>query len=233
MKIGVALSGSGPGAQAAYAFADELMRCSVKIDLLSVTSLAAVSCMLWAKGLEPEEIHELMTLLEASHTPACGLRQIEKMGVFSPGAGCPLAVNSADIATGVTVIHTDQFHSDAWNLKTCPLAGNERAALIAAVSPYRDSPLLELDGMRLCDFSVRYGCPFFPLRMNAAEKILSVSFAGGASPAQIASSSLASLTGKNADLHYTVHLDDPEDPAGQIRNFVQENIVQIYHKMLF
>lgn len=69
--------------------------------------------------------------------------------------------------------------------------------------------------------------------MNAAEKILSVSFAGGASPAQIASSSLASLTGKNADLHYTVHLDDPEDPAGQIRNFVQENIVQIYHKMLF
>lgn len=112
---------------------------------------------------------------------------------------CDLAVSCVDASTGITVIYSDTLHSDAWNLKVLPLSGNEPAALACALSPYRDSEPFVREGMRLCDFSVRYGCPFFPLKMAGMERILSVSFSGGESPAQVAADTLSALTGKNAD----------------------------------
>lgn len=231
MKIGVAFSGSGAGAAAAHAFAGELEKCSLTIEMLSVTSLAAVPSLLWAYGLPDEEIEELTGLFTTAETPELGLRTLEGMGVFrKKGAPrCPLAVNSVDVSTGITAIFSDAVCSDAWNLKVLPLAGWERAALGAALSPYKESEPCPSSGMRLCDFSARYGCPFFPLKMAGMERLLSVNFAGGETPAQIAADSLASLTGRNADLHYTL----PPVPPAQIRSFVREHTAEIYNKLLF
>ena len=50
MKIGVAFSGSGAGAAAANVFADELLKRSVAVDMLSATSLAAVPSLLCRAG---------------------------------------------------------------------------------------------------------------------------------------------------------------------------------------
>lgn len=191
MKIGVAFSGSGAGAAAANVFADELLKRSVAVDMLSATSLAAVPSLLWSRGAGPEELEELMTLFSASQTPQLGLRQLDRMRMFRAPAVCDLAVSCVDASTGITVIYSDTLHSDAWNLKVLPLSGNEPAALACALSPYRDSEPFVREGMRLCDFSVRYGCPFFPLKMAGMERILSVSFSGGESPAQVAADTLS------------------------------------------
>ena len=235
MKIGIAFSGSGIGAQAAWAFVDELQKCSVSIEMLSATSLAAVSTLLWAKGLGPEEIAELMTLFCKTESPLVGVRQFERMGVLKGKMSSNLSISSVDAATGVTMIYSDTLHSDAWNLKVLPLTGNEAEALAATLSPCGGLDPYASDGMRLCDFAVRYGCPFFPLTMAGMERLLSVSFAGGETPAQIAADSLSSLTCKNADLHYTIKLKNYADAdiETQVRSYVRQHIAQIYERMLF
>ena len=232
MKIGVAFSGSGAGAAAANVFVDELLKRSVAVDMLSATSLAAVPSLLWSRGAGLEELEELMTLFSASQTPQLGLRQLDRMGMFRAPAVCDLAVSCVDASTGITVIYSDTLHSDAWNLKVLPLSGNEPAALACALSPYRDSEPFVHEGMRLCDFSVRYGCPFFPLKMAGMERILSVSFSGGESPAQVAADTLSALTGKNADLHYDLRFGGADIPE-KIRAFMEEHIAEIYEKLLF
>ncbi|MEM1483978.1 hypothetical protein V6615_03750 [Oscillospiraceae bacterium PP1C4] len=233
MKIGVAFSGSGIGAASAHVFAEELRKCSLAIEMLSVTSLAAVPSLLWTRGIQMDTIAELMNLFSAEKTPYAGLKMLERMGAFQTMPVCNLAVNSVDAATGISVIYSDIVSSDAWNLKVLPLTGNESVALSSTISPYKGSESFSDDGMQLCDFAIRYGCPFFPLKMAGMERLLSVSFAGGDAPAQIAADSLSSLTGKNADLHYTVKLIDVTDTREQIQTFVQEHIAEIYDKMLF
>lgn len=232
MKIGVAFSGSGAGAAASHAFADELQSCSLKIKMLSVTSLAAIPSLLWSRGLPCDEIGRLMKQYQAAQTSCKGLQLIRKTGIMNEKATCDLAVNCVDTLTGVTVIYCDSICSDAWNLKVEPLQSNEYAALCATVSPYRACKPYANKGMNLCDFSVRYGCPYFPLKMAGMERLLSVSFAGGDTPAQIASDSISVITGKNAQLHYTVKCEGDEDPEQQVRRFVQEHIEEIYDKML-
>lgn len=233
MKIGVAVSGSGAGSGAAYSLADELRRQGVEISMLSACSLAAVSLLLWSRGLEDSETDELMTLFAQAQSPACAIAEFERMGVFRGKPRCELAVSGVDVSTGVTVIYCDRLRSDAHNLIVLPLSGNERAALASTVSPYHASEPFPTSGMRLCDFSVRYGCPFFPLKMAGMERLLAVSFAGASEPAQVAAESLSVLTGKNADLHYTLRLDDRDCSGKSIREFVRLHDGEIYDKLLF
>lgn len=233
MKIGVAFSGSGAGAMAAYAFADELRKSALKIEMMSATSLASVSSLLWAYGLPTDDIRELMAQFSAASAPEEGLDMLERAGAFQGSSACAFAVNSVDTLSGVTAVYSDALKSDAWNLKVLPLSGSERTALASTISPYTGCCPYSLDGMSLCDFSVRYGCPFFPLKMAGMEKLLSVTFAGGDSPAQVAADCLTSLTGRFADLHYTVKLLSCTDIETQVRAFVSRNIREIYDKMLF
>lgn len=233
MKIGVAVSGSGAGAGAAYCLADELRGQGAEIAMLSACSLAAVSLLLWSRGLESAETDELMTLFTSAQTPACALAEFERMGIFRGKPRCELAVSSVDVTTGVSVIYCDRLRSDAHNLLALPLSGNERAALASTVSPYGASEPFPTSGMRLCDFSARYGCPFFPLKMAGMERLLAVSFSGASEPAQVAAESLSALTGKNADLHYALRLDAKAEPNARIREFVRLHEGEIYDKLLF
>ena len=233
MKIGVAFSGCGDSALGAWAFADELEKYSLKIDLLSVTSLSAISSLLWSYGQEEGQIRKYMAGLMKSPS----WEELDfTLAPKEKGYRCPLAVNSVDVLTGVSVIYCDQLHSDAWKLKTYPLAGRERQALLSTLSPYKGLEPLCLDDMLLCDFSVQYGCPCFPLKMAGVEKILSVSLCGGYQPVQVAADSLSLLTGKNSDLHYSL----PAPKRKRIarieeanRQFVREHISEIYEKLLF
>ncbi len=228
MKLGVTFSGSGESALYAYWFAEELERGSLKIGMLSATSLAAVPAFLWARGYDLVKIQQMMEAFTHARTPQTGLRRLEQMGALKGARRIPLALSSVDVETGVTAIFCDSLRSDAWNLKVYPLLGNERAALSAAICPYGESRPQRWEGMGLCDFAARYGCPYFPLRMAGMEKLLAVSFVGGGRPAQIAADSIASLTAKNADLFCRVE----ETSSQGVRAMAQNLLPECYEKLV-
>lgn len=231
MKIGVAFSGSGIGAPWSHIFAEELHSCAVPIKMLSATSLAAVPVFLWSKGCTGEEIQLWMQkILQA---PALACKQLVQSELIKNPYEFPVTMSSVDILSGISVLYADGLQADAWNLKVHPLTGNEENALAAAVSPYRGLEPPIVDKMKLCDFSMRYGCPFFPLKMAGIERILSVSFPGGNMPVQAAGDNMVALTGRNADLHLSIKPDSPERAEAFIRSFVQNNIGAIYQKLLF
>lgn len=231
MKIGVAFCGSGASAAAAHVFADELEKHSVKIDMLSVTSLAGLSAVLWANGLERQKIHTAMLSLYSGDFRA--YKQLLEKGAPEGGRRTNLAVSCADAATGAVLIYADNLEADAWNLKALALTGNEREALGRSVSPYANIfPDIQKES-QYCDFAIRYGCPFFPLKMHGLDRLLSVSFAGGDDPVHASADRLAQMTSENANLHYTVHVDDPAMAPEIVRDFVSENIKEIYNKLLF
>ncbi len=231
MKIGIAFSGSGAGAPWSHIFAEELRSCAVPIEMLSATSLAAVPVLLWSRGCSNEEIRLWMQdiLQDSAH----GCRQLAQSELIKKPDGYSVAISSVDILSGVSVLYSDELQADAWNLKVHPLAGNEDYALMSAVSPFGGMEPPIVDEMKLCDFSMRYGCPFFPLKMAGIERILSVSFSGGDMPVQAAGDNMSALTGRNADLHFSIKPDSPEHAEDYIRSFVQNNVGVIYQKLLF
>lgn len=231
MKIGVALSGSGVGAAFAHVFADELRACAVPIDMISVTSLTAVPILLWSKGVPRAEIDQWMH--EIQQNPEQGYEKLTQSDLLEKPCDYSLAVSSVDLSSGVTILYTDRLQADAWNLKALPLSGNEGQALLSSVSPYGGMEPLDMDKMKLCDFTVRYGCPFFPLKMAGIERILSISFAGGNMPLQTAGDNMAALTGRNADLHFTIEPESPKYAVAYIRSLVRNNLGMIYQKLLF
>lgn len=229
MKIGLACAGGGPGARYAYMLARELEALSLCPEMVSCASLPAAPMLLWSRGVPLDQIEARITAFLSAKKSGRGLA---RLCASLPGPKrCRLALNSADQDTGVTVIWADGIGSDAWNLKVYPLEGMEKTALRAAVSPHFLSPE-NLDGMRLCDFSARYGCPFFPLKMAGMERILSVVFSGEKDPVGIASESLSVLTGKNADLHYTLRLSEQDGPKA-VQAFLHAHKDELYQKLLF
>lgn len=230
MKIGLACAGSGPGASYAYALAQELEALSLGPDMISGAAFSAAPMLLWSRGLSGTEIKSRM---DAFHSSKSGKKAVDRLcfGLPAKPARCRAAINSADLDTGVIVMWADGLIADAQNIKVKQLAGMEREALYAALCPYVMEPPT-IYGLRLGDFSARYGCPFFPLKMAGMERILSVVFTGGNDPAGIASESLSVLTGKNADLHYTIRLTDEENPEA-IRKFLRERRDELYEKLLF
>ena len=56
MKIGLACSGCGPGAQYAYILAEELTYLSLGPEMISCNSLPAAPMLLWSRGLPTDEI---------------------------------------------------------------------------------------------------------------------------------------------------------------------------------
>lgn len=229
MKIGLACAGGGPGARHAYMLARELEALSLCPEMISCASLPAAPMLLWSRGFSLDQIvSRTAAFLSAKKSE----RRLARLCASLPGPKrCRMALNSADQDTGVTVIWADGLSSDAWNLKVYPLKGMEKAALRGALSPHFLQPE-KMDGMRLCDFSARYGCPFFPLKMAGMERILSVVFLGERDPVGIASESLSVLTGKNADLQYTLRLSEEDGPEA-VGTFLRLHKDELYQKLLF
>ena len=228
MKLGLAFSGSGESAANAHCFVEELEAGGLPLGMLSASSLAALPAFLWARGFAAAQVEALMEDFFHARTPRGGLARLERAGALAGSCKLPVALCSVDVETGVAAIFCDSLRSDAWNLKVYPLAGNERAALGAALCPYGESPPQRWAQLRLCDFAARYGCPFFPLRMAGMEKLLAASFAGGGRPAQIAADTIAALTAKRADVFCQV-----EGPsAGEVRAQARALLPECYEKLL-
>ena len=228
MKVGVSFSGSDSTALNAHLYMDALTRYSLPVESVSCCAYTSVPLLLWAYGLLPEELEELLQAFAAARSPQDGVRLLERMGIFQRQPKHNLAISCVDAGTGITVIFADFLCADAWNLKVRPLKGQEAHALLATLSPYDGDETFALDEMQLCDFSLRYGCPFFPLKMSGAERLLSFTFTGGHTPAQIAADSLNALTGHHSDLSYSITPDTKD-----IQAFFTQEIDTIYQKLLF
>ncbi|MCI8755609.1 MAG: hypothetical protein HFG18_03340 [Oscillospiraceae bacterium] len=230
MKIGLACSGCGPGAQYAYILAEELTYLSLGPEMISCNSLPAAPMLLWSRGLPTDEIKKRTDRLfqekESNQALSCfctGLPCIQR---------CALALNSVDLQTGTVVTWADGLHSKAGNLKVKPLRGAEKKALSAAMKPWYGKGTEKLGKFQLCDFSARYGCPLFPLKMAGMERILSVVFTGQKDPAGAACESLSALTGKHADLQYVLSPSKAQEPE-KIKKFFLDHQDELYEKLLF
>lgn len=230
MKIGLACSGSGPGARYAYIVAEELNILSLSPAMISCTSLSAAPMLLWNCGLPVNEIEARMNALfqkkESAQALSCfctGLPCIRR---------CDFALNSVDLQTGTVVAWADGLHSKAGNLKVKPLKGSEKKALSASMKPWYGKGTEPLGKFQLCDFSARYGCPLFPLKMAGMERILSVVFTGQTDPVGAACESLSALTGKYADLQYVLSPFKAQEPQ-KIKKFFLEHQDELYEKLLF
>lgn len=233
MKIGVALSGSGPGARQAHILLDALRYSCIPVEMVSATSLGAIPAYLWSRGVERKQADRLVDAFVNARGNMRTMRMFQQAGVFERAAECDFAISSVDSASGAVVIFSDTLDSQASSLRIAPLFQNVPAAFSSTLSPWRGAAPYQLDGLSLCDFALRYGCPFFPLKMSGQSKLLSITFAGGQTPAEIASQSLCALTGKNADLHYSLQLDESGDIETQIRSFVTSHVTQLYDCLLF
>lgn len=230
MKIGLACAGNGPGAANAHVLARALEALSICPEMISCTSLPAAPMLLWSRGLAAEQVGARMEALLSAENAGKGLGRF--CAALPKTRRCALALCSADLETGVTVIWADGLCSDAWNLKIAPLDGAQRLALQSAVSPRLLLEPGSCGSLRLCDFSARYGCPLLPLKMAGMERVLSVVFTGADDPAGIAAESLSVLTGKNADLHYALRLSGSEAPE-ELEQFVRAHRDELYGKLLF
>lgn len=230
MKIGLACSGSGPGARYAHILAEELNRLSLGPAMISCTSLPSAPMLLWSRGVPIHEIGSRTNALFQEKEPE------QALSCFCTGLPCiwrcDFALNSVDIQTGTVVTWADGLHSQAGNLKVKPLKGVEKKALSAAMKPWYGKGTEKLGKLRLCDFSARYGCPLFPLKLAGMERILSVVFTGQKDPAGAACESLSALTGKYADLQYIVSPSKIQEPE-KIKKFFLDHRDELYEKLLF
>lgn len=228
MEIGLAVSGNGASAQWAHLLADELSRV-LPIRMVSVCSSAAAPLLLWARGLP---------LAEISHAAkrnfmgfAC-LADLLRQPTIAPR--CAVACNCVELDSGRIVVYADGLFSQAEHLLVCPLHGQEKRVLRASAAPFRGLRPVRNGKQRLCDFSVRYGCPLFPLRMAGIQRTMSLQFSGGSTPAQVAADSLRTLTGRRADLHYEIgEFSGKGNPADWARDFVQTHEQELYDRLLF
>lgn len=228
MKIGLACSGSGLGACEAYVLAQTLEAMSLHPEMISCTSLSAAPLLLWSRGVAQREAQcRIKHLIEGDKTT----EDLQLFCAQLPAQQrCRLAINSVDCETGGAVIWADGLSSSAWNWQIHPLCGAEVLALQCSMDAAHTRGCK--NGNHLIDFSCRYGCPFFPLRMAGAERILSVTFTGGHRPADAAGECLCALTGKYAHLHYSLRVS-PENSAQEIRDFLHAHQSELYAKLLF
>ena len=229
MKIGVALSGSGRAGLQAHLALMELEEQGIHPLVVSASGISALPALLWAKGLEPKRIEEIIKEICQASDWKTGTQILKKVEGPLEKTQEKIAISCVDSVTGMTVIYGDFLRSDAWNLRVRPLKGYEDEAIMATLSPYDSLEPLCVDGMKLCDFSVRYGCPLFSLKMAGMERLLALNFLGGATPAQMAADSLNLLTSRYADLHY----EFPKTLENWQRGFLESHHKELYHKLLF
>ena len=233
MQIGIAVSGSGGSALNAHILLEELEASGIQIAMVSACSAAALPAMLWAYGLPSCEIPQLLSIWNRTADTEDTVKQVCRKYFAGKTPACRIALNSVDIRSGKTVLFSDDLEpADAQTMEIFPLAGNEPAALLSAIAPDRQLQTVRFGGYDLCDFSLRYGSPFFPLKMMGMERILSVSFSGSSAPSRLAADSLSALTGKRADLFYSIECPLQESPR-KIRRLVQDKLGELCSGLYF
>lgn len=179
MKIGVALSGCEIGGVAAFAALRELEEQGMEIGMVSACGVPAVTALLFALGYEEDACCKLAgEFLQNARSCDMDLAVAELSVQVLPArrkAQVPLVISSVDVADGRICAFSSERLPNSRRLNAFPLE-DAYDALSATISPVDGLATYPFADCSLCDFSVWYGCPVYPLKMAAVEKIISLAF---------------------------------------------------------
>lgn len=178
MKIGIALSGCDAGGLCAFHVLRLLEEKGFTIEMVSCCGISSVTALLYGVGdvdraerigsdfWKRMRTENLDNAIEAAseQLPSSLLRENDR-----------LAVSAVNVEDGKVIAFTNAFSLDSERLCTLPLT-DAYDTLSATVSPLDGLTSYRLDSMRLCDYSVWYGCPLYPLKMSGISRTVSISF---------------------------------------------------------
>lgn len=179
MKIGVALSGCDIGGVSAYHVLKLLEKKGFSIQMVSACCMPSVTALCHGCGLKKARTDRLAAQfldnagkqnLDAAIAAASDLLPGGKLA-----RNKSLAINAVNIADGKVVTFTNGFSLDTGTLKTVPL-DDAYDALSSTINMLDGLRSYQYNGLKLCDFSVWYGCPLYPLKMGGISRTISIAF---------------------------------------------------------
>lgn len=240
VKIGVAFSGCDIGGLGAYTVLRELEDQGLEVGMISTCGLPSVTSLLYAAGWSEQACREQtenflriardidLDMAVAGFAAEAPLRRL--------GARIPFVLSAAGVSDGRICAFTGNYRAATDRLQTYPLR-DVYDALSATISPVEGLASYEYDGRRLCDFSVWYGAPVYPLKMAGLDRILSVAFLprNPRTPYEAMVKQRITASAHLADLHIPVE-PDGEDYAAYIEaaeEAIRCRIGEICMKVLF
>lgn len=211
MKIGVALSGCDIGGVCAAGVLHWLQKEGIRINMISASGTASPATLLFCCGFGIRQRDVLLKeFLEEYRGIDLDSAIASLSARLSPemlGQVAGLVIASTNLPDGKVAAFTNDFTFETETLVTIPLL-EPYDALSASIGAVDGLGYYPYQGFTLCDYSVRYGCPIFPLHLAGCDKVLSFSFLP-----QIPGTAYEVLihrriqeTGADADLHMALPL---------------------------
>lgn len=237
MKIGVALSGSGIGGVAAYEVVRQVAALGLETGVYSACGLSALSMLCYMKGPVRAE-KRLARLCGELSDRTRAKRALKLARRFAGGLSdvpYPVAVSCVDLSTGLPVIFSNVLPQSR---DVIPVSDTKTADILKASLHPLESPCSQMwEGMELCDFTMKYGCPILPVRM-AGLRVLSVSFEDrSARTAQdLAARELVERTRTLADYSISIRVNPGRELyyyVREVRSAFSKHKAELYDKLLF
>ncbi len=242
MKIGVALTGSSVDSVCSFTALQNLREQGFLIDHVSCCGLSAVTALPFCFGADETCCEAIAAkLLNAKTGSYHGNFLSEILLMFPQNLKCiiPISICAVDLNTRDIVVYSSCLTQSQPGVRVYPLQ-NAGQSLQATLGGCANTPEYRHNHMRLCDYSLLYGCPYIPLKLSKTQRIMAVSVRGGSifSPSQLASSQLADLSRSNADVSVQIELPEgaeftAKEVCAEINREMMQNSNKIYEKLLF
>jgi len=241
VKIGVALSGCDIGGVCAFRVLEELEAQGLEIGMISCCAVPTTTSLFFARGCPSDTLRRLagnflsdaraLDMDWALANLSVSLLAQERRRAI------PAAVNAVNIPDSKIVTFTDDFALDTGGVRTFSLidAYDAFSATMGEVAGMDD---YQYEGFRLCDFSVRYGNPTYPLKMQGFQGILSVSFlpATPRTPYELMIGRMIAGTQSLSDMHIPLCFEqglELEEYSKIAVHTIQSCMPEIYERLLF
>lgn len=241
VRIGVALSGCDIGGVAAYDVLRELQRQGFGVGMISTCGMPSVTALLFAAGYGEEDGDRhtekfLRTAREIDIDMAVAEFSAE-VPLDRDGDKTPAVVSSVNVADGNICAFTGECEKKGERLRAYPLC-DAYDALSATISPVEGLASYQYDGSQLCDFSVWYGVPVYPLKLAAVDRVLSVAFLPCAprTPYEALVKQKIEASAHLADVHIPIAFAGPltaGEYAARAIGQVREHAEEIFNRLLF
>ncbi|MDR2933656.1 MAG: hypothetical protein LBV27_11200, partial [Oscillospiraceae bacterium] len=179
MKIGVALSGCDAGGLSAYTVLEYLEDRGYDIEMVSASCVPVAAAMMYTCGFDAQRAQKstaaFFNKFHTSDTDSVIDAISQNFTRDELKNNKKAAVNAVNVTDGRIITFTNAFSLDTQKIRSYPL-DDAYDALSATISPMDGLGSYRYKDTKLCDFSVWYGCPLFPLKMSGIEKIVSIAF---------------------------------------------------------
>lgn len=229
LRIGVALSGCDIGAVVAYTVLRELERQGFEIGMISTCGMPSATALLYAYGCEQDQYKKMtarfLTNLAESDIDMALAEFSAALPLDKLRQEIPIAISAVNVPDGKIYTFTLDYTVAVDRLITFPLE-NSYDSLSATISPAEGLASYLHEGFRLCDFSVWYGCPIYPLSMAGPERIVSIAFvpSNPKTPYEVLMKQKIAHTAHFADVHIPILFDGI---SGDLSRYIEIATLQV------